>query len=129
LDPWNEFRVLIVEDLDDQRRALAIQLRGHGFTVDEAADGEQGWRLVQARPPDCIILDLMMPVMDGFSFLKRVRSRNASAAVPLIVLTASGDGRHPRRSEQYLADAYIRKPYELADLLDVISVLCGRTVP
>jgi DNA-binding response OmpR family regulator len=120
-------RILIVEDDPDLRRILSFQLLSEGFAVQTAEDGEQAFRIVQQEMPDCIILDLMMPVMDGFNFLKRIRTLDRTAEVPVIVLTASQDERHRRKTDQYLANAYINKPYNLQELTDQVCRLCRFT--
>ena len=106
-------RILIVEDDPDLRRILKLQLLSQVFNVVEAENGAEGFAAIQGDRPDCIILDLMMPVMDGFGFLKRVRSLMALQDVPIIILTASEDERHKVRGYQYQADCYMSKPYDL----------------
>jgi len=109
-------RILVVEDDPDLRRILKLQLVSRGFDIHEAENGAEGFRAVQAEPPDCVILDLMMPVMDGFGFLKRLRSILATQDLPVLILTASEDERNKVRGFQYQADAYMSKPYDLEEL-------------
>jgi DNA-binding response OmpR family regulator len=121
--------ILIIEDDPDLRRILSFHLLAEGFRVCEAADGERGFDLLRTVIPDCIVLDLMMPVMDGFSFLKRLRGLNRTCAVPVVVLTASEDPRHRRRSDQYQADAFLTKPWQPEELLATIRRLCPHSSP
>jgi two-component system OmpR family response regulator len=116
-------RVLLVEDDPAVRRILALQLETRGFTVRSAADGAEGFRALQEALPDCVVLDLMMPVMDGFELLKRIRSLGRTANLPVLILTASEDERHRLRTQQYLADAYLSKPYELDRVVVMINRL------
>lgn len=116
-------RILIVEDDPDLRMILKLQLVSQDFEVTEARDGAEGFAAVQAQIPDCVILDLMMPVMDGFGFLKRVRSIMAMANLPIMILTASEDERNKLRGFQYQADAYMNKPYDLDILTDEVKRL------
>ena len=116
-------RVLLVEDDPAVRRILALQLQTRGFDVRTASDGAEGFRALQEALPDCVVLDLMMPVMDGFELLKRIRSLERTANLPVLILTASEDERHRLRTQQYLADAYISKPYELDRLVLTIDRL------
>ncbi len=109
-------RILVVEDDPDLRTILKLQLISQGFEVSEACDGAEGYAAVQAQAPDCVILDLMMPVMDGFGFLKRVRSIMAMTDVPILILTASEDDRNKVRGLQYQADSFMNKPYDLDKL-------------
>lgn len=121
-------RILLVEDDPAVRRILALQLQTRGFDVRTATDGAAGFQALQQDLPDCVVLDLMMPVMDGFELLKRIRSLGRTANLPVLVLTASEDDRHRLRSQQYLADAYVNKPYELDRVILTIDRLVGSGV-
>jgi len=116
-------RILIVEDDADLRTILRIQLTDSGFEIFEAVNGQEGFVQVQELEPDCVVLDLMMPVLDGFGFLKRVRSLAAYESLPVLMLTASEDERHRTRSFQFQADAYMSKPYDLEALTDQVHEL------
>ncbi|MEN8006930.1 MAG: response regulator [Candidatus Krumholzibacteriota bacterium] len=109
-------RILVVEDDPDLRRILKLQLTTRGFGITEAENGAEGFKAIRNEVPDCVILDLMMPVMDGFGFLKRVRSLMDTKDVPILILTASEDERNRVRGFQYQADAYMSKPYDLEKL-------------
>lgn len=122
-------RILIVEDDVDLRKILRLQLTSSGYEVIEASDGAAGFVRVQQDEPDCVILDLMMPVLDGFGFLKRVRCISAYETLPVLMLTASEDERHRTRSYQFQADAYMNKPYDLEDLTEKIGELLIQTTP
>jgi DNA-binding response OmpR family regulator len=117
-------RIMIVEDDPDLRRILSFQLTCEGFSVQVADNGEVAFQLIQQQVPDCLILDLMMPVMDGFNLLKRIRSLEHTRSVPVIVLTASQDERHRRRTQQYLAECFVEKPYNLQELTDKVRHFC-----
>jgi len=117
-------RILIVEDDPDLRTILRLQLTSQGFEVAEATNGAEGYQAVQQVRPDCVVLDLMMPVMDGFGFLKRARSLNDLQDLPILILTASEDERNKVRGYQYQADAYMSKPYDLEALTREIKRLC-----
>lgn len=118
-------QILVVEDDPDLRMILRLQLTASGFEVSEAGNGLEGFNAVKDSPPDCVILDLMMPVMDGFGFLKRARSLNSLQDVPIIILTASEDERHRVRGHQYQADLYMSKPYDLDELTLNVKKLCA----
>lgn len=117
-------RILVVEDDSDLRNIVRLQLSSVGYEIIEAENGAMGYEIIQELRPDCVILDLMMPVMDGFGFLKRVRSSLALQDVPVLILTASEDERNRTRGFQYQADAYMSKPYDLQELTDVVAGLC-----
>ncbi len=121
-------RILVVEDDPDLRRILKLQLEDRGYEVSEAENGAEGFQSVRAELPDCVILDLMMPVMDGFGFLKRVRSIMNTTEVPIIILTASEDERNRMRGFQYQADVYMSKPYDLDKLVVEVDKLMAKKV-
>jgi DNA-binding response OmpR family regulator len=123
--PTAQSRILVVEDDADLRTILRLQLTSEGFTVDEASDGAEAFARLQAERPDCVVLDLMMPVMNGFALLKRIRSIATLSDIPVLILTASADERSRLRSYQYQADAYMNKPYDLAELTAEVARLCA----
>jgi CheY-like chemotaxis protein len=129
MDRGEKPRIMIIEDDPDLRRILSIQLGAEGYIVVLAEDGLAAFDILQELIPECIVLDLMMPRMDGFSFLKRLRAMNRTANIPAIVLTASHDLRHRRKSEQYLADVFLNKPYEVKQLIETIDRLCRENTP
>jgi len=81
-------RVLVIDDNPDTQQIIATMLEGRGCQVAAAGDGVQGWEAVQEQRPDLIVLDLMMPHMDGFELLERLRTEPAHATIPVIVITA-----------------------------------------
>jgi two-component system cell cycle response regulator DivK len=80
--------VLIVDDAESICMALASVLEVHGYAVLAAYDGEQGVRLAQENQPDVILLDIMMPVLDGWGAIRRLKSDARTSAIPVIALTA-----------------------------------------
>ncbi len=119
--------ILVVEDDADLRKILRLQLRSQGFEVREAENGAAGFAALREQTPDCVILDLMMPVMDGFGFLKRARCIDDLRSVPILILTASEDERNRIRGFQYQADAYMSKPYDLEALTAKVEELVAKS--
>ena len=113
--------VLVVEDDPMVQRVLQLQLESRNYQVSTASDGAEGFAAAQADRPDVIILDLMMPKLSGFQVLKRIKTIEALAAIPVIILTASLDDLHRRKSLSHAADAYLTKPYAEAELHDCIE--------
>jgi DNA-binding response OmpR family regulator len=109
-------RVLVLDDDRAFQNMLGWALVEAGHEVASAADGRTGLELVSRWPPDVILLDLLMPGMDGESFAQRYRELPGSSA-PIVVLSASGDSRD-RITD---AAAYVRKPFELDDLIALLS--------
>jgi CheY-like chemotaxis protein len=97
-------RILVVDDEPDQRFMLRRILERAGHEVIDAGDGAAALRAVRERPPDLVVTDMMMPVMDGAELIRSLRSEPATAAIP--ILAASGDGHLAAE-----ADAVIAKPY------------------
>jgi two-component system KDP operon response regulator KdpE len=116
-------RVLIVDDEPQIRRALQTALAGHGYDVAVAADGDTAMTLVGAHPPDAIVLDLVMPGMDGFAVLRELRTWSE---VPVIVLSARGQEQDKVSALDLGADDYLTKPFGMAELLARVRVVLRR---
>jgi two-component system alkaline phosphatase synthesis response regulator PhoP len=117
-------RVLIVEDEAPLRLALGDALRGAGFTVLEAADGEEGLALALREAPDLVLLDLMLPRRDGFSVLRAMREDRLDSAV--IILSARGEEWDRVQGFEYGADDYVVKPFSTRELLLRIRAVLRR---
>lgn len=117
--------ILIVEDHPTMRDAMRLVLEEDGYEVDDATDGEAGIAAVRARPPDIVLLDLNIPVVSGAQVLETLKADPATAAVLVVIVTATGEeGR--RRALAQGADGYITKPFSpLALLRTVERVLRG----
>jgi hypothetical protein len=122
--------ILLVED-DDASRSLVRQvLLGEGFTVVEATDGEEGLRCVSQRRPALILLDLMMPAMDGFSFLEELRKNEVNAWIPVVVITAKLLTAEDRRRLNGGVDKILEKGEFSSDrLLHEISMVIRKHLP
>lgn len=107
-------RVIIVDDEPQIRRALGTALTGHGYHVEVAEDGETALMLLAARPPDIMVLDLVMPGIDGFEVLRQTRTWSQ---LPIIVLSARGQERDKVAALDLGADDYLTKPFGMAELL------------
>ncbi|HEX2495897.1 MAG TPA: response regulator transcription factor [Gaiellaceae bacterium] len=116
-------KVLIVEDEPAVRDALDYSLRGEGFDVDAASDGEAGLRAAQKGDYDVVILDLMLPKMSGTEVCRRLRSESA---VPIIMLTAKGAELDRVLGLEIGADDYVTKPFSMAELVGRIRAILRR---
>lgn len=114
-------RVLIVEDDDALRDTLAAILEFEGYAVCQARDGLHALQVLNHHTPELIILDLMLPRMDGFTFAAELERRGLRASIRILVLTA--DGRAPEKAARMAADAAMHKPFDLSLLLDEIERL------
>jgi two-component system, OmpR family, KDP operon response regulator KdpE len=117
-------RVLIVDDEAQIRRALSLALGGHGYEVELAEDGETALAMIAARPPDGIVLDLMMPGIDGLEVLRRLRGWSET---PVIVLSARGQERDKVQALDLGADDYLTKPFGIDELLARVRAVLRRT--
>ena len=117
-------RVLIVEDSKRLRTTIGGMLRRCGYVVDAAADGEEGLWLIQSNDYDVIILDIMLPKLDGLSLLQRMREQGKPTHVLLLTARDTVDDRvHGLRLG---ADDYLVKPFALEELLARVEALCRR---
>jgi DNA-binding response OmpR family regulator len=117
-------RVLVVEDYAPVRRSVSQALEEHGFAVDTAADGEDGLWFAEENPYDAIVLDIMLPKLDGIGVLRKLRAKGAS--VPVLLLTAK-DGVDDRVTGLDTgADDYLVKPFALAELIARVKALVRR---
>ena len=117
-------RILVVEDEDALRLALVDALRGEGFEVLEAADGESGLALALQEGPEVVLLDLMLPKRDGFSVLRAIRADRLQSAV--IVLSARGEEWDRVQGFEVGADDYVVKPFSTRELVGRIRAVLRR---
>ncbi len=102
-------QILLIEDDQSIRTSLALALGRHGHEIREAGTGEDGLRMLASAEPDVVVLDLMLPGMDGFEVCRRIR---AKSAVPIIMLTARGDDFDVVGGLEAGADDYVIKPVQ-----------------
>jgi two-component system, OmpR family, KDP operon response regulator KdpE len=107
-------RVLVVEDEGGLRRALAINLRAHGYTADAAPDGAAALQAAARHPPDAVVLDLGLPDMDGVEVIEGLRGWSRA---PILVLSARGGEHDKVLALDAGADDYVTKPFGMDELL------------
>jgi DNA-binding response OmpR family regulator len=107
--------VLVVEDDDRIQRLVELVLRGEGYCVLQASDGHRALELIDSEKPDLVILDLMLPLLDGWALREKMREQPATAEIPVILMSAVRNLRETARQLQ-VAD-YISKPFEIDDLV------------
>jgi two-component system cell cycle response regulator DivK len=104
-------RILVVEDQEDNRRILHDLLTNAGYEIIQAENGEEALRAAAAQRPDLILMDIQLPLLDGYEATRRIKADPALRAIPVIVVTSyalSGDESKARAAG---CDAYITKPY------------------
>jgi CheY-like chemotaxis protein len=112
--------VLVVDDDPAIRGLVAEALRGEGYTVDLAAHGREALDAMRARCPATVVLDLMMPVMDGFSFMEACHQEQLCDDVPIVVISAAHDAL--RKVHEVPVHAFIAKPFDLEDLIKTVGM-------
>ncbi len=119
--------ILVVEDDAAILRGLVDNLHFESYTVLSAADGESGYRLIQEKKPDMIILDLMLPKLSGYEVCRKVRT--AGIQTPIIMLTARGEEADRVLGLDLGADDYVVKPFSIRELLARVRALLRRANP
>lgn len=117
-------RILIVEDEPSLLKSISRRLREEGYSVDTAEDGEDGQELIEVVEYDCIILDIMLPVINGLAVLKHIR--NKGIKIPVLLLTARDAIEDKVKGLDLGADDYLTKPFSFDELLARIRALLRR---
>jgi two-component system phosphate regulon response regulator PhoB len=120
-------RVLVVDDEEDYRIIARDVLEAEGYQVELAADGEAGLAAVRDRRPDLILLDWMMPKLDGEGFCRRLREEDLSRSLPVIMLTVKQTVDEELEALHFGVDDFIAKPFKPADLLARVRATLRRS--
>jgi sigma-B regulation protein RsbU (phosphoserine phosphatase) len=118
-------RIIVIEDDPTIRRGLADSLRGESFDVLTVADGAEGYRLVRESPPDLVILDLMLPGMNGYEVCRQMRRQGL--ATPILMLTAQDGESNRILGFDAGADDYVTKPFSVRELLGRVRAILRRS--
>jgi CheY-like chemotaxis protein len=113
--------ILIVEDEPKSLKLVSDLLQRIGYATIEATHGEQGVELAKAKKPDLILMDIMMPKMDGYNACHAIKADEATRGIPVVMLTAMGYELNEELAKGVGANGYITKPFNHQKLLDVIS--------
>jgi len=112
-------RILVIDDSKFARRRTADLLRSWGYEVLEAGDGQEGIGVIAGQQPDCVLTDLLMPEMDGYAVLERLREMNSPP--PTFVLSADIQIASKERCESLGAAGFINKPYDPEELRALLA--------
>jgi sigma-B regulation protein RsbU (phosphoserine phosphatase) len=123
----NDTRVLVVDDEVDISTILTLTLRRAGFQVTAASDGIDGLSKLAEHTPDLVLLDVMMPRLDGLEMLRRIRSEPATSTIPVIMLTARAQVADRLVGFEHGADDYVAKPFEPNEVVARVQALLRRT--
>ena len=119
-------QILIVEDEADIRELLRFNLEREGFSVLEAADGNEGLKLARQHIPDLMLLDVMLPGFDGFEVCRRLGAQSETANIPVLMLTARGEEMDRVVGLSLGADDYVVKPFSVRELMLRIRAVLRR---
>jgi diguanylate cyclase (GGDEF)-like protein len=120
-------RILVIDDDPDIVRFVETSLELEGYTVKTALDAEAGIKLALSEPPDLVLLDLMMPGVDGFEVLRRIQTSPSTANVSIVLLTAKANVRDLVRGLEGGADDYVEKPFDIEELLARVGSVLRRS--
>jgi two-component system alkaline phosphatase synthesis response regulator PhoP len=120
-------RILVVDDEIYIVHILDFSLGMEGYEVVTALDGEEALRKVQECKPDLVVLDIMMPKMDGYETCKTLKSEESTKHIPVILLSAKGRNVDMQTGYDVGADDYITKPFSPRKLVDRINAMLGQT--
>ena len=118
--------VLIIEDEKLIIVSTQMVLEAAGFRVESATNGEDGIGKAKSQSPDLILLDIMMPGIDGWETLTRLKRDAATANIPVVIFTAREHSRGHQKSAEMGAVDYFRKPFEPDELIELVEKHCGQ---
>jgi len=118
-------KILLVEDQEMNRDMLSRRLRKRGFEVSIAVDGAEGVEKARAERPDLILMDMSLPVIDGWEATRQLKADDATRDIPVVALTAHAMSTDREKALAAGCDAYETKPVELPHLLETVEKLLG----
>jgi CheY-like chemotaxis protein len=113
-------RVIVADDSPVVRELIAVNLELEGLEVEQCGDGAEALRRIAARPPDLVMLDIVMPVMDGFSALEQIRADPRIASLPVVLVTGRASAADLARGRELGVDTYVTKPFEPTELVGAV---------
>jgi two-component system cell cycle response regulator DivK len=119
-------RILVIEDQEDNRQILRDLLGNAGYEMVEAENGQEGVAAASAQRPDLILMDIQLPIMDGYEATRRIRSDPALKSVPIIAVTSYALSGDEGKALAAGCDAYITKPYSPRQLLAKVKEYLAR---
>lgn len=120
-------KILIVDDEINIQELIKFNLKNQGYDVLVAGDGVEALRLVKTEKPDLILLDLMLPGIDGYDVCSQIRKNNSISSIPIIMITAKGEEFDKVHGLDLGADDYITKPFSIKELLARVNAILRRT--
>jgi CheY-like chemotaxis protein len=115
-------RILVIDDIDDNAFLLQTLLESEGYQVEVANSGPAALELIETEPPNLVLLDVMMPQMNGFEVTQRIRQNPALPFIPILLITGYAEA-NPSQGLEAGADGFIRKPIDVEELLSRIRTI------
>ena len=116
-------RILIIEDQEDNRAIMRDLLSTAGYALIEAVDGEEGVKLARSERPDLILMDIQLPVLDGYEATRRIRAIADLKSVPIIAVTSYALSGDEAKTREAGCDSYVAKPFSPRELLAKVRAL------
>lgn len=116
-----EKTVLIIEDNPKNRKIMADLLRRNGYRFIEADDGQSGYNLAVSERPDLILMDIQLPVMDGYEATRRLRANESTRDIPIVVITSFAMKDEERRAREAGCDEYLAKPIDIHGFIETVK--------
>ena len=113
-------KILVAGD-ESNIRLLINNMLGENYTVIEASDGEEAVNVAHSQEPDLILMDIIMPKVDGYTACHAIKANQATGTIPVVMLTGVGYELNKKLAKEIGADGYMTKPFGLSDLLDTIG--------
>ena len=110
--------VLLVDDDERMRELVRMELEREGYDVQEAASADEGLASIEARRPELVLLDVMMPHVDGWEMLRRIQERYGAGAIPVLMFSGQVDDKARRQAASSGARGFIGKPFDLGELVE-----------
>ncbi len=113
-------RILVIEDQEDNRIILRDLLTSVGYEVIEALNGEEGVGMAESERPDLILMDIQLPVLDGYQAMRQIKGNPALAAIPIIAVTSYALSGDEAKAKAAGCDGYVTKPFSPRELLGTV---------
>ncbi len=118
-------KIMVVEDEKSLRKLESILLEARGYRVCSMCDGKEALEAIEKEMPDLVLLDVMLPIVDGFEVCRQIKSNEETRHIPVIMVTAKTSLEDITRGEQVGANAYLTKPFKSAKIIENIQAFLG----
>jgi Response regulator containing CheY-like receiver, AAA-type ATPase, and DNA-binding domains len=122
----HQYRILVVDDSSTNIVLLEAILNGQGYIIDTAQSVREAYQVIKKETPDLILLDLLMPRISGFDFLKELKGNQATKEIPVIIISAVSDPENKKKSVELGALDFINKPIDIQSFIDKINTILNK---